>query len=144
VLWLAVSSILSHPDYLAYFNALAGDAPENILVDSDLDWGQDMNRLGDRLRRAGAEWVMFTQFAMADLQGEHGFPLVLRSDVPTPSPGWNAVSVSVWKRNRMQLFDTHPEVTLWPDKLKPMERIGKSILLWYFPPGNSRPSALGR
>jgi hypothetical protein len=143
-LWFAASSALSHPDYLPYFNELAGDRPENILVDSDLDWGQDMNRLGERLRRAGAEWVMFTQFALADLQREHGFPMVLRSDVPSPSPGWNAVSVTVWKRSRMQLYETHPEVTPWPDKFAPQERVGKSILLWYFPPGNSRPAALGR
>jgi len=24
---------------------------------------------------------------------------------------------------------------VWPDQIKPMERVGKSILLWYFPPG---------
>jgi hypothetical protein len=143
-IWFAASSALSHPDYLPYFNELAGDRPENILVDSDLDWGQDMKRLGERLRRAGAEWVMFTQFALADLQKEHGFPLVLRSDVPSPSPGWNAVSVTVWKRSRMQLYETHPEITPWPDRFTPQERVGKSILLWYFPPGNSRPAALGR
>ena len=143
-IWFAASSALSHPDYLPYFNELAGDRPENILVDSDLDWGQDMNRLGERLRRAGAEWVMFTQFAQADLQKEHGFPLVLRSDVPSPSPGWNAVSLTEWKRSRMGLYETHPEVTPWPDKFTPQERIGKSILLWYFPPGNSRPAALAR
>jgi MFS family permease len=142
LLWFAASSLLSHPDYLAYFNELAGSTPENILVDSDLDWGQDMNRLGERLRRASAEWVMFTPFVKADLEGEHGFPLTLRSDVPTPSPGWNAVSVTVWKADRMQLYDTHPEVTLWPDNFKPQERVGKSILLWYFPPGNARPRAL--
>jgi len=143
-IWFAASSALSHPDYLPYFNELAGDRPENILVDSDLDWGQDMNRLGERLRRAGAEWVMFTQFAPADLRKEYGFPLVLRSDVPSPSPGWNAVSVTVWKHSRMGLYETHPEVTPWPDKFTPQERVGKSILLWYFPPGNSRPAALGR
>ena len=44
----------SHPDYIPYFNELAGGHPENILVDSDLDWGQDMNRLGARLREVGA------------------------------------------------------------------------------------------
>ena len=78
VLWLMGTSILAHPDYLPYFNALAGDTPENVLVDSDLDWGQDMNRLGARLRAAGAEWVMFTPFVASDLQKEHGFPLVDR------------------------------------------------------------------
>lgn len=39
----------THPHYLAYFNALAGDAPETILLDSDLDWGQDTYALLDAL-----------------------------------------------------------------------------------------------
>ena len=45
-----IGSLAAHPDYLAYFNALAGDDPERIVVDSDLDWGQDIKRLGQRLR----------------------------------------------------------------------------------------------
>ena len=49
--------------------------PEKHPGGFDLDWGQDMKRLGERLRSAGAEWVMFTQFALADLQKEHGFPV---------------------------------------------------------------------
>ena len=32
----------NHPDYLAYFNEVAGDKPEAMLIDSDLDWGQDI------------------------------------------------------------------------------------------------------
>ena len=40
--WSVVSSALAHPDYLAYFNELGGKHPENILVISDLDWGQDL------------------------------------------------------------------------------------------------------
>jgi len=52
VAWLAGSSLLSHPDYLAYFNEFAGGEPQNILVDSDLDWGQDIKRLSTRLHEA--------------------------------------------------------------------------------------------
>ncbi len=52
--WLVVSGVWNHPDYLAYFNELAGDEPERILADSDLDWGQDMLRLSARLRELGA------------------------------------------------------------------------------------------
>jgi 4-amino-4-deoxy-L-arabinose transferase-like glycosyltransferase len=141
-LWFAGASLGSHPDYLPYFNELAGSQPEKILVDSDLDWGQDIKRLAHRLHQARAEWVVFTQFAVGDLQQEQGFPLVLASDVPEPSPGWNAVSLTVWKEFRMRLYDTHPEVTPWPDHFPPQERVGKSILLWYFPTGGKRPAAL--
>ena len=42
-LWLAVSSFSVHPQYLSYFNEIAG-GPANgwrWLLDSNLDWGQD-------------------------------------------------------------------------------------------------------
>ena len=142
VLWFAGSSLLIHPDYLAYFNELAGDEPWKILVDSDLDWGQDIKRLGKRLREAGAEWVMFTSFAMADLEGEHGFPMVLRSDVPNPSPGWNAVSVTAWKSDRLMLYDTASGSNAVAGEDETGRTGGEGILLWYLPPGNARPAAL--
>src|SRR5262249_9769650 len=57
--WMAVSGAMSHPDYLAYFNELAGGEPERIIVDSDLDWGQENVRLARRLRELGATEVSF-------------------------------------------------------------------------------------
>jgi hypothetical protein len=55
LLWLVVSSVLAHPDYLAYFNEAAFGHPEHITVESDLDWGQDLQRLADRLRQRGVQ-----------------------------------------------------------------------------------------
>ncbi len=52
VLWLAAESVNIRPHYLAYFNPLAG-GPENgwrHLVDSSLDWGQDLPGLATWLR----------------------------------------------------------------------------------------------
>jgi hypothetical protein len=49
MLWQVSTLIFTYPDYLAYFNVLAGSHPEHILVDSDLDWGgQDLRRLEKR------------------------------------------------------------------------------------------------
>ncbi len=44
VLWLSVDSMRIWPDYLAYFNSLAGGPRSGYqhLVDSSLDWGQDL------------------------------------------------------------------------------------------------------
>ena len=133
VVWLAGSSLLSHPDYLAYFNELVGSEPEKILVDSDLDWGQDLKRLAKRLHEVGAQEVAFLPFSLGDLEHEMGFPPIHGIDVQRPSPGWNAVGVSCWKELRLGLGDDHPEITLWPDRVQPLERVGKSILLYYFP-----------
>jgi hypothetical protein len=130
--WFAASSLASHPDYLAYTNELAGSEPEKVLADSDLDWGQDAKRLAVRLHELGADRVYFAPFAVADFVKEHGFPPAFDLNPHYPSPGWNAVSISAWKVERFGLFSEHPETTFWPDRVKPTERVGKSILLYYF------------
>ncbi len=134
VLWFAASSLLSHPDYLAYFNEFAGSRPENIVVDSDLDWGQDIKRLGARLKQVGAKEVTFASFTDINLERDLGFPhLISKMEATQPNPGWNAVSLTRLKDFRLGLGDRYPDVVLWPDRAPIQERVGKSILLWYFP-----------
>jgi hypothetical protein len=41
------------------------------------------------------------------------------AEAAVPSPGWNALSVGVWKES---------DLFAWPDRFKPTERVGKSIL----------------
>jgi 4-amino-4-deoxy-L-arabinose transferase-like glycosyltransferase len=139
VVWFAASSLWHHPDYLAYTNQLAGESPEKVLADSDLDWGQDMKRLSARLREVGATQVAFSPTILADFEGELGFPRVTESSPVAPSQGWNAVSLSLWKVRRLGLMETHPEVVLWPDRVPPGERVGKGVMLWYFPPSTGGP-----
>ena len=124
-LWFAAGSLAAHPDYLPWFNELAGAEPEKILADSDLDWGQDLKRLAQRLQELGAADVTFNRYVVVDLPAL-GFPRVHPMQRDYPSPGWNALSVGVWKES---------DLFRWPDRFKPTERVGKSILLWYFPPG---------
>jgi hypothetical protein len=142
VLWLAASSVWSHPDYLAYFNELGGSQPERILVDSDLDWGQDVARLGMRLQALGARQVTFRPGDPIDFTKQPGFGGIAVNETlnwQSPAPGWNAVGLTFLKQGRLGLYDTHPELALWPDVIPPLERVGKSILLWYFRPGDRIP-----
>ena len=131
--WLTVSSVAAHPDYLPYFNAFAGSHPESIVADSDLDWGQDIKRLGRRLQELGAPSVAFTPSAYTSF-ASLGFPPVTPNQIEGPSPGWNAVGLSHWKLYRLglQLQDIHERV--WVDDLRPVEQVGKSILLFYVSP----------
>ena len=52
--WYAVSVARVHPHYLAYFNEAAGGPAHGyrLLADLNLDWGQDLKRLPERLVRA--------------------------------------------------------------------------------------------
>jgi len=132
--WLCGTSIAAHPDYLPYFNALAGDHPERIVVDSDLDWGQDIKRLGERLKELNAPPVAFTPTITISLAAV-GFPAEHARSVPDgPAPGWNAVQMTQWKLYRLGLQMNDPTAKTWPDLIQPTERIGKSILLYYIPP----------
>ena len=131
--WLCATSLAAHPDYLAYFNAIAGDHPERIVVDSDLDWGQDIKRLGERLKELNAPSVAFTPTITISL-ASHGFPVHVRSAPDAPEPGWNAVQMTQWKLYRLGLQMHDPTAQTWPDLIPPTERIGKSILLYYIPP----------
>ncbi len=134
MLWMVGTSAFSHPDYLAYFNALAGDEPERVLVDSDLDWGQDMKRLSGRLHELGATEVAFDPFIVAHLEAVHGFPPIKPLDPNGPLPGWNAVSLTMLKLNRMGLKREHPEYQMWTERMRPVERVGKGVLLYYAAP----------
>jgi hypothetical protein len=53
----AVSSLSSFPGYLSYFNLAGGGARggSRFLLDSNIDWGQDMIRLGNLMKERGIE-----------------------------------------------------------------------------------------
>jgi 4-amino-4-deoxy-L-arabinose transferase-like glycosyltransferase len=65
---LAVSFVLATPGYLSYFNVLGGGARNGWkhLLDSNLDWGQDLKRLATWQRAHGGEPVSLAYFGTAD------------------------------------------------------------------------------
>ncbi len=134
--WLIVASVRSHPDYLAYFNEIVGDHPENFLVDSDLDWGQDMKRLAVRMQQLDVKELAFDPFNGAyieELQNAGRFPPIKPLDPHAPAHGWNAASITMLKLWRIGTRGTNPPVEIWTDRMPPTERVGKGVLLWYVP-----------
>jgi 4-amino-4-deoxy-L-arabinose transferase-like glycosyltransferase len=111
------------PDYLAYFNETVSH-PERILVDSDLDWGQDLRRLEKRAKELKIPRLSLAYRGTADLSREPLPPLVI---LPPhhPTTGWVAVSELARTRNLSDYA--------WLDAYRPVERIGKSIDLYYIP-----------
>jgi hypothetical protein len=90
------------------------------------------------LQEVGARQVAFNPFIVAYLEAYHGFPHIERMDPEFPSPGWNAASLSVWKADRLGLGNEEPDLQLWPDRIPPLEKVGKGVYLWYFPPDKTR------
>jgi hypothetical protein len=124
--WQVVSGAFAHPDYLSYTNEITRGHPENFVAESDLDWGQDMHRVGGFLKKVGATEVTFTPYNVTYAQAGHAFPKVTYSEWYHASPGWNVVSLGGWK-----VFN-HPG---WIGNRQPQFRIGRTHWAWYFKPG---------
>jgi hypothetical protein len=68
LLWYGFSSFSIYPHYLAYFNEIIG-GPENgykYLVDSNLDWGQDLKGVRDYMVKNGIREIKLSYFGTAD------------------------------------------------------------------------------
>jgi hypothetical protein len=66
--WTIAGSLLTWPDYLAYFNELIG-GPRNgyhWLGDSNVDWGQDLKELKRFMVQRGIDRVQLSYFGTAD------------------------------------------------------------------------------
>jgi hypothetical protein len=66
--WYLIGTITIYPHYLTYFNEAAG-GPDNgyrYLVDSNLDWGQDLKGLGLYLKEKGVDRIHLSYFGTAD------------------------------------------------------------------------------
>ena len=130
-------SLRAHPDYLPYFNAFAGSEPRKVLLDSNLDWGQDLLRLEKRARELKIDALRLSYFGTADLE-RHALPPLLPVVHDRPLPGWFAVSVAhLGSRD-------HPQTFPWLDRYPRYERVGQSIRLYRIPgalPRGGVPSA---
>lgn len=67
VVWLLAANLWIHPHYLAYFNELVGGPSRGhrYLADSNIDWGQDLLRLADYVRRHPGAPVKLAYFGSA-------------------------------------------------------------------------------
>jgi hypothetical protein len=140
--WLLISVGIHHPDYIAYFNGFAGKQPENILVDSNYDWGQDLRILSKHLHKMGV-----TEVSLATLDGVlnsvpqryhylknwYGLPNPQAVNMCTPVPGWNVVSTtiqksySLWDDSVFYRFDEGRAIP-WYEQIAPDQRLGPLLL----------------
>lgn len=122
--WQVSTLVSAYPDYLAYFNALAGDHPEHILVDSDLDWGgQDLRRLEKVLAARGVQQLAIGYKGTADLSLEPLPPHTLLKP-NQPVHGWVAITMLTLQENQAGYS--------WLSAYTP-QRVGQSFELYNIP-----------
>ncbi|MCC5474899.1 phospholipid carrier-dependent glycosyltransferase [Streptomyces barringtoniae] len=107
VLFTAVSSLRTFPCYLPYSNeAFGGPArTHRLLHDSNVDWGQDLGRLADRLRRYPGErvWLVYKGSGVPSYYGIHAADP--RTVAPQRVHGLLVVSDSVLAKARGRLAE---------------------------------------
>jgi 4-amino-4-deoxy-L-arabinose transferase-like glycosyltransferase len=141
--WYVVESWWIHPHYLAYFNEIAG-GPANgykYLVDSNLDWGQDLKGLGRYMQEHSIPQVTLSYFG-SDAPQRYGISynwlpsFVLDDPHPgllrhlQPVTGWVAISAT----NLQGVYFPDPSLFAQFKTQKPEAVIGYSIFLYHLGP----------
>ena len=122
--WLIVGSAVAHPDSLAWFNAFAQPNPSRIAVDSNLDWGQDVLRLGRTAKAMGIDTLHVDVVGTIHLEP---FVRPVPFDPHVKTSGWVAVSeMPLAMKSREGAYG-------WLRSYRPVARIGDSIRLSRIP-----------
>jgi hypothetical protein len=142
--WSAWSGLAIYPHYLAYFNEWAGGPDEGwrILVDSNLDWGQDLKGLKRWMDGNGVERVKlgYVGEAYPAYYGIEFDPLPSWPDrwqhplyhdlyPPDPAPGVYAISANLIQGRNL----VDPQTYAWFRAREPVDKVGYSIFIYDVP-----------
>jgi hypothetical protein len=119
IVWHVGASVRATPDYFPYFNELAGSDPSRYLIDSNLDWGQDILRLSQVVYRP----IGISLFGNVDLDALP-FPPYHRLNAFVPEKGWIAISDHAYR------IEMRRGGWSWL-RNRPYRRVGKSIRLYH-------------
>lgn len=119
--WNLEACFTNEPDFLAYFNEAGAIRPSYFLVDSDLDWGQDLKRLEITLRTLRVQEVSIKLLSTADLK-RAGLPEFHFLEPETNPGGWIAIS-EFWLKEDIgyKWLESYPYL-----------QVGRSIRLYHF------------
>lgn len=168
VLWQAGSVLAAYPYYLSYYNelaplvaratggtAVARDLPltglgggisngYEIAVDSNYDWGQDLQRLRDYVTQEGIGNIRIDYFGGGSPRhyfGDTFEPWNSAKGYP-PGGGWYAVSATFQMNSQgttIDNFERKKEDSYeWLKPFRPVARAGTSIFIYQLPPEKPR------
>lgn len=131
-IWYAISSLAAYPFYIAYFNELTfGKHKYEFLVDSNLDWGQDLKRLASYIEEKEIDKIHIDYFGgtvpsyyikeekLIDWHSDQG-----------PDTGWFAVSATFFQFSKMYGIKEGKWDYSWLENYEPERIIGGSILVY--------------
>lgn len=125
-----VTSFCAGPDKLSYFTPFIGGPKQgyHYLVDSNVDWGQDLPRLKNELERLGHQRVLLAYFGTArpEAYGIKATPWGTAST--TELERFDVLAISVTTLQGTYAGNRDPFAPL--RELEPTSRAGNSILLY--------------
>ncbi|OGQ62487.1 MAG: hypothetical protein A2V21_301310 [Deltaproteobacteria bacterium GWC2_55_46] len=137
MVWYAYAASLVYPHQLAYFNEFIG-GPKNgyrYLVDSNLDWGQDLLGLKEYVGRKGIKKIKLAYFGLSD-PAYFGIDyqympsyLILKARDYEPDielKGWFAISATMLQGVYLPDHDFYAVFR----NIEPVEKIGYSIFVY--------------
>ena len=134
IAWMIFSSLTIAPDYLAFFNLFAG-GPGNgyrYLVDSNLDWGQNLWDLRAWMEAHGEEEVAYAHYSPAR-PATYGIDATLLPPSPrageftpwAPAPGLYAIGATV-----LQGPYTDVNTYAWFRAREPEAKLGHALFVY--------------
>jgi hypothetical protein len=134
----------ARPELMAYFNPLAGAEPGHALIDSDLDWGQDMGLLQRDLAARGVKEVHYGLFAVLN-PCEPGWPKMIPLEPGKPVTGWVVLSEQFYRSGlhlsfrrescepgaRYRFHIDKPDAFDWLKASEPVGRVGASVRIYW-------------
>jgi hypothetical protein len=147
VLAYGMTTVGLHPHYLAFFNAIAGGphGGYRYLVDSNLDWGQDLELLADYLVDHQVDQVSLAYFGTAVPRHygiKHEAIWMFGQDkisdavsLANPEPGWYAISATLIQG----AYLANPDDLSWFRLRQPDATVGHSIFLYHVLPDPDPP-----
>jgi len=131
--WYVLGTLTLSPHYLAYFNEFVGgpDSGYKYLVDSNLDWGQDLKPLKKYLDAQGILQIYLDYFGTADptYYGIVSLPMPDRPPASDAPSAYYAISAT----SLQNVYGQGATSTHWLKQYQPVDKVGYSIFVYRLP-----------
>ena len=140
--WYVAESVKAHPHYLTYFNQTVGgpSGGYKYVVDSNLDWGQDLKRFSQWVKQKNISKIELDYFGWADPSYYLGNSYIWTNSqkyknaedfrVRNKADGWLAVSATFLQGSQGPPDQFKPINYLWLKDYQPVITIGHSIFVY--------------
>lgn len=134
--WYISSSLIAFPNYLSYFNELVGGSENGYkyVVDSNYDWGQDLNKLVSFVDKNHISKIKVDYFGGSDVKYYLGDRYEQLDPQKGPQKGWLAISATLLQGGRgipVPGYNSPSGYYDWLNQYKPVARAGNSIFIYH-------------